>query len=285
MKKHKISKLALLTGLLMINTNTKGFYQCVPKQDWFKKQYYILTLEDKFRVAKTQINNHNLWILVEENKTSGSLGIGIYKVIVAGGCGGGGGSAGKDYEEYNVYYYRSGGAGAVGEISMKLFYIDRLMSYAACIGLKGRNGSVGAGDGGSGGGGGAGSAFKINDLEIMVSGGGGGGGASSPHGGGGGGGGGYGCEIGGRGGWGNNSYDHVSGGNIVRDRYLGGAKGIDGGEDYGNNGGSGGKGGRPCANGGVGGTDLGSGVGGNSCATKGNGNTGDGYVKIYKYIG
>ncbi len=273
MKHKNTSKLTILSCLFFGTiANAQNFYTCVPKKSSLKK----MIIEDDFKTAESLIDDEVFWSLIITNRTLGSLPAGIYKVVVAGGSGGNGGDAG----EVGGYGY-----GGRGEIKKQVFYHDKLTSYAACIGSHGEIGEYGT-EGGSGGGGGAGSAFKTGAIHLLVSGGGGGGG-DSHHGGGGGGGGGYGCGVGGTGGYGNDYGTRGAGGSITGGVYLDGAAGADGIEDSGDNGGPGGAGGsrRACANGGAGGTGWLDGINGNSCASVGNGNSGDGYVKIYKYIG
>ncbi len=67
MKHNKISKLALLAGLLVMNTTANSFYQCVPKKSW--KRIAYLTPQSKQEEFKQ---------LLESGK---------YKVTIAGGGG------------------------------------------------------------------------------------------------------------------------------------------------------------------------------------------------------
>lgn len=87
------NKLIILTFLLVSSlVNAQNFYTCVPEDDWFNKQFDLRVLQEKFKVAKTLIDNNESWEFVEKNKTSGTLLQGIYKVEVAGGAGGKGGA-------------------------------------------------------------------------------------------------------------------------------------------------------------------------------------------------
>ncbi len=229
-----------------------------------------------FQYAINNKNIKSLWSLVESNKTSGTLEAGVYKVVVAGGSGGNGGDA-------NVA--GGYGYGASGQILDEIFKLDKSTTYYACIGSRGADGRWGR-YGGSGGGGGAGSAFVLADESVVVnvSGGGAGGGDSSGGGGGGGGGAGYGCAKGGKGGYGNDNYDNIQGGSVdgASNLLSSGLVGRDGAEDTGPHGGAGGWGGKSCGNGGSGGSHYDDGSSGGSCVSV-NRNSGNGYVKIYKY--
>ncbi len=181
--------------------------------------------------------------------------------------------------------------------------------YNACVGFAGESGKSGKSgrydDYSFGGGGGAGSAFAFEDksLVINVSGGGGGGCRSFWNHIGIGGGGGYGCAVGGKGldldsvdSYDKNCeyFSFTSGGKISYSAILlaSGIPGKGSCDDYkikkekGDY--TGFDGGKECSKGGYFIRNLPDDEGrvnAGSCASSGNGNSGDGYVKIYKYIG
>ena len=169
MKKNTISKIALLTGLLMINTNTKGFYQCIPKRSWianvidFRQWVKILDLritsplEDfkgflepgKYRVKAAGAGGEGEvkeFILRKKEE---------FKACVGAGGGGGGGCG------LNIWYYyknAGGGGGGGGGKGYAGYY----------SGSKGEDGSEGCngGEGGNGGGGNGGNGYRLyNDIE------------------------------------------------------------------------------------------------------------------------
>ncbi len=125
MRKNKISKLALLTGLLIINTNTKGFYQCVPKEDWLI-----------YFVRKHQGTE---WVKVLDLQISSPL------------------DKFKGYLEPGRYRVKAAGAG--GKEEKRSFYLRQKAEFKACVGAGGGNGmnySTSNWPGGGGGGGGRG---------------------------------------------------------------------------------------------------------------------------------
>ena len=100
MRKNTISKLALLTGLLMINTSTKGFYQCVPKKDWL--------------INFIQNNQRKIWIKVIDLQITSPLD--KFKGFLEPG------------------YYRVKAAGAGGKEEVKEFTLIKTEEFKACVG-------------------------------------------------------------------------------------------------------------------------------------------------------
>ncbi len=144
MKYHKfISKFALLTILLISDVSAQNFYTCIPEDDWFKKNFDLNMLKEKFKIAKTQIDNESAWVLIAKNRTSGSLNMGIYRVIVAGGAGGRGGNATVNANGPGVggcYNTHKGGAGGKGQVKKDVFLLNDAALFIATIGKKGKDG-------------------------------------------------------------------------------------------------------------------------------------------------
>ncbi len=78
MKHNKISKLALLAGLLVMNTTANSFYQCVPKKEWVEK--IIKEEEDKkWRYGKSI----EIMMIPDASMSANvTLGTGLYKFVV-----------------------------------------------------------------------------------------------------------------------------------------------------------------------------------------------------------
>ena len=122
--------------------------------------------------------------LIVDNKTSGQLAPGVYKVVVAGGAGGNGGGADPYCFGKNK---ASGGSGGNGSIEEKIFTLTKLSSFSARIGKKGNSkgwtshGGKPRGDKGDNG---TPSTFKIDgivDITAAAGEGGGGGAANACH--------------------------------------------------------------------------------------------------------
>ena len=122
--------------------------------------------------------------LIVDNKTSGQLAPGVYKVVVAGGAGGNGGGADPHCFGRNK---ASGGSGGNGSIEEQVFTLTKLSSFSATIGKKGNSkgwtshGGKPRGDKGDNG---TPSTFKIDgivDITAAAGEGGGGGAANACH--------------------------------------------------------------------------------------------------------
>jgi len=199
------------------------------------------------------------------------IGIGWYKVELAGGGGGAGGS-------YNSV---PGGGGGEGGYVTHVFYNNRAnITVSLASGSGGGNGL--SRDGGGGGGGSSIKAILLNLLVIAGGGGGGGGGANGGGGGGGGADGFGGRGSGGAGSAGGGGWGDATGGNGTA--YNGGKAGV-GGDGALNIGGKGGGGGAGDAGGGGRGFPGGCSINGIITANTGGGNNangGSGYARLYK---
>ena len=206
MRRNKISKLALLTGLLMINTNTKGFYQCVPKQDWVYKairEYKCPAGEYPSGILTCVKCNPGTYstegsdsctpcpvLQIPNSTASGCEYCPSGQVVDSSGyrCKNGVWvtkidlritspiSAFKGSLGPGKYKVKAVGAGGTEKI--REFTLTQTSEFKACVGAGGGGGGGGGGSSfngssgsGGGGGGGGGSYFQVADVELILKGG------------------------------------------------------------------------------------------------------------------